>query len=68
MTIIVNGEPRQAERGASIAAVLAVTFADLPRAGVAVALNGEVIPRAVWESTEVRDDDRVEVLHAIGGG
>ena len=36
--------------------------------GTAVALNGEVVPRGEWQSATLNEGDRVEVLHAIGGG
>ena len=36
--------------------------------GVAVALDGEVVPRGEWASTAVREGQRLEVLHAVQGG
>lgn len=36
--------------------------------GVAVAVNGEVVPKAVWKETSLSESDQVEVLAAIGGG
>jgi sulfur carrier protein len=36
--------------------------------GIAVALNGEVVPRSAWEVTGLRPGDRVEVLTAAQGG
>jgi sulfur carrier protein len=35
---------------------------------VAVALNGEVIPRREWPKTDVTPGDSVEVVRAVGGG
>ncbi|TMF03114.1 MAG: sulfur carrier protein ThiS, partial [Chloroflexi bacterium] len=35
---------------------------------VAVAINGEVLPRDSWSQTEVRAGDTVEVVRAVGGG
>jgi sulfur carrier protein len=35
---------------------------------VAVALDGEVVPRGEWATTEVRDGQQVEVLRAVQGG
>ncbi|MCW2889698.1 MAG: sulfur carrier protein [Streptosporangiaceae bacterium] len=66
MTVIVNGEPREVPDGATVASVVAaVTQAT---AGVAVALNDEVVRRAEWPATPVRDADRLEVLTAVQGG
>ena len=36
--------------------------------GVAVARNGEIVPRSSWESEMVLDDDVVEIVTAAAGG
>ena len=38
------------------------------RRGVAVAVNGEVVPRSSWHETELSDGDEVEIVHAVQGG
>ncbi|QSB17459.1 sulfur carrier protein ThiS [Natronosporangium hydrolyticum] len=69
MTLIsVNGEQREAPAPLSVATIVAELVADPSARGVAVALNGEVLPRAAWESTSLGDGDRVEVLTATQGG
>jgi sulfur carrier protein len=70
MKITVNGAEREAEEGMSVAAVVAsATGRPAGRtAGVAVALNDQVVPRADWNTTIVREADRVEVLTAVQGG
>lgn len=66
MTVIVNGTPQELPGGAAVAdAVRLVTAAP---AGVAVAVNDEVVTRAAWRSTPLADGDRVEVLTAVQGG
>jgi sulfur carrier protein len=35
---------------------------------VAVELNREIVPRAQWEETTLRDGDRLEIVHFVGGG
>jgi sulfur carrier protein len=40
----------------------------LPQAGVAVAVNGSVIPKSEWVSTALRSSDRVEIVTAAAGG
>ncbi|MFD1148838.1 sulfur carrier protein ThiS [Saccharothrix hoggarensis] len=62
----VNGLERELADGATVAAVLALL--DAPPSGVAVAVDGEVVPRAAWETTVVRDGAAVEVLTAVQGG
>ncbi|MCP2247916.1 sulfur carrier protein ThiS [Lentzea rhizosphaerae] len=62
----VNGTSRDLAEGTSIAAVVALVGA--PAKGVAVALDGAVVPRALWEKTIVPDGGVVEVLTAVQGG
>ena len=38
------------------------------RAGMAVALNGEVVPRGQWADTPLNEGDRLDVFHAVAGG
>jgi sulfur carrier protein len=40
----------------------------LPQTGVAVAVDGEVVPKALWADTALADGARVEVLTAVQGG
>jgi len=62
----INGEQRELADGASVRDALAVLGA--PQNGVAVAVDGEVVPRAEWPSAELTDGARVEVLTAVQGG
>ncbi len=64
--IQVNGTPRVLGPGASVKIVVDEVAA-MPR-GVAVALNGEVVPRGAWAETVLRDGDRVEILSVAPGG
>lgn len=66
MKIIVNGAEREVPDGTSVAGVVAELT--VPPAGMAVALNDQVVPRAGWETTVVGEADRVEVLTAVQGG
>lgn len=36
--------------------------------GLAVALNNKVVPRSRWAATELSEDDRLDVFHAVAGG
>ncbi|MBK6749249.1 MAG: sulfur carrier protein ThiS [Pyrinomonadaceae bacterium] len=40
----------------------------LPKQRVAIELNGNVVRRIDWAQTPVRDGDRIEVVHFVGGG
>jgi sulfur carrier protein len=66
MKITVNGAEHEAEDGSSVAGVVASVT--VQAAGVAVALNDQVVPRADWKTTIVREADRIEVLTAVQGG
>jgi thiazole synthase len=71
VNIELNGEPHELPDGACLAdavrAKLGVAPSENPR-GLAVALDGEVVPRAEWESTPLAEGRQVEVLAAIQGG
>jgi sulfur carrier protein len=66
MRLTVNGQPREMAGRCSVGALVA-QLTDAGR-GVAVAVNGEVVPRSVWADANLRDGDRVEVLSAAQGG
>jgi sulfur carrier protein len=66
MQIQLNGEAHTLEPGQSLSQLIADLL--LTRDGVAVAVNGEVVPRASRESIELKSGDRVEVIQAVGGG
>ena len=68
MTVIVNGDPVQVDRDATVAGVLDRLGHQRGRGGIAVALNGAVVPRSAWERTRLAERDRVEVLGATQGG
>ncbi len=67
MRIELNGEPHRIDADATLADAVTAAGAEARR-GVAVALDGEVIPQAEWGSTALAEDCRVEVLAAIQGG
>jgi thiazole synthase len=68
MTVEINGEPTELADGCSVAAAVALAGVPSARRGIAVAVDGEVVPRADWEATELREGQAVEVVRAIGGG
>lgn len=62
----VNGERRELPDGSGVLDALAAV--GLPRAGVAVAVDGEVVRRVDWPAAVLADGARVEVLTAVQGG
>ena len=63
----VNGEPHELPARAMLPEVLAAHAPGAAR-GVAVAVNGAVVPRSQWAATPLQPDDRVEILVAAQGG
>jgi sulfur carrier protein len=53
---------------ATLAALLQEKAVDGGKRGIAVALNGAVIPRAAWPQTPLRPGDRVEIVRVLQGG
>ncbi len=68
MTIILNGCTCELPAPGTPAAALAELGLEPGARGVAVAVDGEVVPRAEWESRPLADGARVEVLTAMQGG
>ncbi len=63
--VVVNGIERALPAGASVADVVA----QLPRTqGVAVAVDGEVLPRSAWAACALVGGERVEIVTAVQGG
>jgi len=65
MKVFVNGELREVK--ISTLAEL-ITELDLPVARIAIELNREVVRRSDWDSTMLKDEDRIEIVHFVGGG
>jgi len=66
MIVYVNGEACQLEKEIGLPELL--TQLSLPVDRVAVELNQQVVPRKHWPQTIIREDDRLEVVHFVGGG
>ncbi|QIL19941.1 sulfur carrier protein ThiS [Thermomonas sp. HDW16] len=61
-----NGETRRLEPGATITALLEAER--LAERRVAVEVNGEIVPRGRHAEHALRDGDKIEIVHALGGG
>ncbi len=66
MNILLNGLPQQLRDGADVAELLMV--AGLAEKRVAVEVNLEIVPRSRHATRVLGEGDRVEIVHAIGGG
>jgi sulfur carrier protein len=65
--IHVNGAPRETVPATLIELVRAECI-DPDRRGLAVAVNGRVVPRDTWPTTELSDGDAVEIVKPFAGG
>jgi len=66
-TIRVNGESEPLATP-TVEALLAEKAVDTGQRGIAVALNGAVVPRAAWRDTLLKPGDSVEIVRARQGG
>lgn len=66
MQIVLNGEPMTIVEGSTIAGLLQQL--ELQNRRVAVELNQDIVVRSEHETTLLKAGDRVEIVHAIGGG
>jgi sulfur carrier protein len=66
MTIVVNGEARRLDGPLSLDGL--VDTMGLERQGLAIAINGEVVPRSTWADRAVGEGDQVEILTIAQGG
>jgi sulfur carrier protein len=66
--IFLNGSEREQGAGETVVALLGLLGLPGDARGVAVAVDGEVVPRAGWETFAIPDGAHVEVLTAMQGG
>ena len=66
MRVHVNGESKELVEGLSLTDL--INQLDLPFQRIAVELNKAVVRRSAWDQTVLKDDDRIEIVHFVGGG
>lgn len=66
MRIQVNGEFREVPEEVSLGELM--IYLTLPGDRVAIELNHKVVRRAEWATVKLAQDDRVEIVHFVGGG
>ncbi|HEV8588194.1 MAG TPA: sulfur carrier protein ThiS [Pyrinomonadaceae bacterium] len=67
MQIQINGAQREFAQS-SIALSELIEKLSLAPQRIAIEVNGQIIRRADWESTDINDGDRVEIVQFVGGG
>jgi sulfur carrier protein len=63
---VINGEPKIVPAEATAAQL--IELLDLGSKRLAVEINEEIVPRSHYDSRRLQPGDRVEIVHAIGGG
>ena len=66
MTLILNGEAREFPALGHLAALIEHLGMKADR--MAVELNREIVPRTQWAATPLKDGDKLEIVHFVGGG
>jgi len=66
MEIIVNGTEQQVEAGCTLAAL--ISQLNLEHQRIAVEVNLTIVPRSQFADYILSANDKVEIIHAIGGG
>ena len=68
MHLTVNGKPRDVDADREIALPALLTLFEVNPRLVAVAINGDVIPKTQFDVTVVRAGDELEIVRMVGGG
>ncbi len=68
MNIRVNGEEKTVSLNLNVHDLLIALEMDPMQAGIAVAVDREVIPKTEWQATELRENSEVEIIRAVQGG
>ncbi len=66
MHLFINGEEQEFANTLSLAEL--VEQLGMKGDRVAVELKREIVPRAQWAGTQLKDGDRLEIVHFVGGG
>lgn len=66
MNLTINGENRTLVLAVTLGALIEQLGMKADR--VAIELNREIVPREQWAKTPLRDGDRLEIVHFVGGG
>lgn len=66
MKVQINGEDREFQGSLALSALVEQLGMKADR--VAVELNRDIVPRALWAATQINDGDRLEIVQFVGGG
>jgi thiamine biosynthesis protein ThiS len=66
MHIVLNGDAIETADGGTVETLLQQL--GISRERVAVELNADIVPKANYEKQLLSDDDKIEIVHFVGGG
>ena len=66
MKVFINGETREIQNEINLSELLKQL--SLPSERIAIELNKEVVRRKNWENIQIKDADKIEIVHFVGGG
>lgn len=66
MKVFINGEAKEIENDLSLTDLL--NHFSLPDKRIAIELNKEVVRKKDWNTIEIKDSDKIEIVHFVGGG
>jgi sulfur carrier protein len=64
--LTINGEKLVIKESKNLADL--IKELDIKAPNFAMALNQQVVPRSKYDSTSIKENDKVEIVHAVGGG
>jgi sulfur carrier protein len=65
---MLNGKEIETALDITVETLLAQSLKTDARDGIAVAVNGEVVPKATWSQRRLQEGDKVEIIRAVQGG
>ncbi len=68
MKISVNGVVKEFNINASMVDIVIAELSGKEPKGIAVALNDTIVPKSKWSETILKENDRIEIVHAVQGG
>lgn len=66
MQLVINGQEKDLQSSTNVTQMLMEL--DITGSHIAVALNFQVVPRSNYDQTPLHEGDKVEIVHAVGGG
>jgi thiamine biosynthesis protein ThiS len=68
MKLLINGEDRDFETGGVFSLSALVERLGMKSDRVAIELNRNIVPRDRWPDIQLKEGDRLEIVHFVGGG